>query len=149
MHAIEEREVIEDEVVIPKGVKPIDTRFVYKWKDPISQPPDPITGEVKTSQVAKVRWTVKDFKSKPMTEFYETFAPTAKNVTFRIFLLISLSMRMCIHHIDVNTAFLYAPLEKPVYVKASPGRPCKESYCLKLVKALYGLRSAPRAWNTL
>ena len=59
MHAIEERDVIEDEVAIPKGVKPIDTRFVYKWKDPVSQPPDPITGEVKTTQMAKVRWTVK------------------------------------------------------------------------------------------
>ena len=29
----------------------------------------------------------------------------------------------------------------------SPGRPCAPGHCLKIMKALYGLRAAPRKWN--
>ena len=47
--------VEEGEVPIPKGVKPISSLFVYKYKDPITQPPDPVTGEVKTKILAKTR----------------------------------------------------------------------------------------------
>ena len=55
LQAIEDREVVEGEVPIPKGVKPIDTRFVYKWKDPVSQPPDPVTGEIPSGREQLLR----------------------------------------------------------------------------------------------
>ena len=54
-------------------------------------------------------------------------------------------MLLC-DHIDVNTAFLYATLNTPMYMNGPPGRPCKPGYCLKVIKALYGIRNAPRAW---
>jgi hypothetical protein len=54
-----------------------------------------------------------------------------------------------VHHLDVKTAFLNGELEKEVYVAQPEGyvQKGKERMVLKLSKALYGLRQAPRAWN--
>jgi hypothetical protein len=55
-----------------------------------------------------------------------------------------------IHHMDVNTAFLYGTLDEEIYMKqpqgfADPNHP--EHVCL-LKKSIYGLKQAPRVWNT-
>ena len=149
LKSIEDMEVEEREVPIPPGVKPLTSIFTYKYKEPVTQPPDPVTGIVPTQILAKARWAGREFKTMPMTEFFETFAPTGKNVTFRLFMLITLALSYVTLQLDVNTAFLYASLSKPVYMYPPPGRPCKPGHCLKIVKALYGLRAAPREWNHL
>jgi hypothetical protein len=50
---------------------------------------------------------------------------------------------------DVNSAFLNSDLKEEVYVHQPSGFaiPSKEGKALRLCKALYGLRQAPRAWN--
>jgi hypothetical protein len=50
---------------------------------------------------------------------------------------------------DVKTAFLNGDLLEEVYVEQPPGFTVdgKEHMVLRLKKALYGLRQAPRAWN--
>ena len=50
---------------------------------------------------------------------------------------------------DVNSAFLTGELEGELYVKQPPGyiQEGEEHKVLKLHRALYGLRQAPRAWN--
>jgi hypothetical protein len=54
-----------------------------------------------------------------------------------------------VHHMDVKSAFLNDDLKEEVYVHQPPGFviPGKEGKVLRLRKALYGLRQAPRAWN--
>ena len=49
---------------------------------------------------------------------------------------------------DVDTAFLNAPLEEDIYIKPPAGFNLPAgSNCFKLLKALYGLKQSPRAWN--
>jgi hypothetical protein len=54
-----------------------------------------------------------------------------------------------VHHLDVKSAFLNGDLAEEVFVKQAPGFvvPGAEHKVLRLRKALYGLRQAPRAWN--
>ena len=55
-----------------------------------------------------------------------------------------------IHHLDIKSAFLNGELAEMVFVRQPPGFAVKgaERRVLRLRKALYGLRQAPRAWNT-
>ncbi|WVZ90939.1 hypothetical protein U9M48_037189 [Paspalum notatum var. saurae] len=54
-----------------------------------------------------------------------------------------------VHHMDVKSAFLNGELAEEVYVTQPPGFTAArhEEKVLRLHKALYGLRQAPRAWN--
>jgi len=138
LNSMIQRQVIEGEVPTPKGVKPIKSRFVYKWKDADKPTPK-----------AKVRWVAKGYSQTAGIDYGETFAPTGKNVVFRILLLLVLTYGMQCQQIDVNTAFLYADIEKPVYMEGPPGRPCKPGHCLKIRKCIYGLKQSPRDWHKL
>ncbi|CEM31453.1 unnamed protein product [Vitrella brassicaformis CCMP3155] len=76
----------------------------------------------------------------------DVFAPTPSYHVMRAVLAIANQLDVEIHQMDVNTAFLNAPLDKPVFIECPPGygRP---GYIVRLRKALYGLKEAPRAWN--
>ena len=54
-----------------------------------------------------------------------------------------------VNHLDVKSAFLNGELAETVFVRQPPGFAVKgeEHRVLRLCKALYGLRQAPRAWN--
>lgn len=77
------------------------------------------------------------------------FAPVARLDTVRVILAIAANRRWQVHHLDVKSAFLNGELEEDVYVAQPEGFIVKdkEHLVLKLRKALYGLRQAPRAWN--
>lgn len=78
------------------------------------------------------------------------FAPMARLETVRLFLTLAGQEGWHVHHMDVKSAFLNGELEKEVYVVQPPGyeEKKKAQMVLKLRKALYGLRQAPRAWNS-
>ena len=54
-----------------------------------------------------------------------------------------------VHHLDVKSAFLNGEMAETVFVRQPLGFAVKgeEHRVLRLHKALYGLRQAPRAWN--
>jgi hypothetical protein len=55
-----------------------------------------------------------------------------------------------VHHMDVKSTFLNRDLKEEVCVVQPPGfvRHGQEHKVYKLIKALYGMRQAPREWNT-
>ncbi|GJR77791.1 putative ribonuclease H-like domain-containing protein, partial [Tanacetum coccineum] len=66
----------------------------------------------------------------------------------RIFLAFASYMRFIVYQIDAKSAFLYSIPDEEVYVSQPPGfiDPKYPKKVYKVVKALYGLHQAPRAW---
>lgn len=121
------------------GHKPIGLKWVFKLKKNSE-------GEVVKH---KARLVAKGYVQKKGIDFDEVFAPVARLDTVRLMLAMAANRGWQVHHLDVKSAFLHRELEEEVYVSQPEGYVVKgrEQYVLKLSKALYGLRQAPRAWN--
>ncbi|GJT94886.1 putative ribonuclease H-like domain-containing protein [Tanacetum coccineum] len=76
------------------------------------------------------------------------FAPVARIEAIRLFLAYASFMGFLVYQMDVKSAFLYGTIEEEVYVTQPPGfkDPDHPDKVYKVVKALYGLHQAPRAW---
>lgn len=79
-------------------------------------------------------------------DFDEVFVPIAIPETVRVLLALSAQRNWQLHHMDVKSTFLNGDPQEEVYVVQSSGfqDPTKSGKCLKLNKALYGLRQTPR-----
>jgi hypothetical protein len=68
----------------------------------------------------------------------------------RVMIILAAHLSWSVHHMDVKSVFLNGDLGKEVYVSQPPRFIVKgqEQKVYKLHKALYGLRQAPRAWNS-
>jgi hypothetical protein len=97
----------------------------------------------------KARLVAKGYVQKQGVDFEEVFAPVARLDTVRLLLAIAANRGWQVHHLDVKIAFLNGDLEEEVCVSQPEGFEVKgkEKHVMKLSKALYGLRQAPRAWN--
>nr|GEX06539.1 hypothetical protein [Tanacetum cinerariifolium] len=81
-------------------------------------------------------------------DYEKFFAPVARIEAIRLFLAYASFMGFMVYHIDVKSAFLYGTIDEEVYVCQPPGSedPDYPDKVYKVVKALYGLHQAPRAW---
>ncbi|GJT40234.1 putative ribonuclease H-like domain-containing protein [Tanacetum coccineum] len=72
----------------------------------------------------------------------------ARIEAIRIFLAFASYMGFIVYQMDVKSAFLYGKINEEVYVSQPPGfiDPRNPKKVYKVVKALYGLHQAPRAW---
>ena len=84
-------------------------------------------------------------------DYTDTYSPVAKFVSIRIMLAISMQLGLIVHTMDVDTAFLNAPLEEHIWVKIPDGTNLADgdNGIYKLIKSLYGLKQASRCWNNL
>uniref|UniRef100_A0ACD5ZTS1 Uncharacterized protein n=1 Tax=Avena sativa TaxID=4498 RepID=A0ACD5ZTS1_AVESA len=123
---------------LPTGHRAIGLKWVFKLKK------DPEGNVVKH----KARLVVKGYAQRQGVDFDEVFAPVARMETVRVLLGLAAHGGWEVHHMDVKSAFLNGDLSEEVYVLQPPGFLNKEqpNSVLKLSKALYGLRQAPRAW---
>ncbi|GJW98902.1 putative ribonuclease H-like domain-containing protein [Tanacetum coccineum] len=66
----------------------------------------------------------------------------------RLFLAFASFMGFPVYQMDVKSAFLYGTIEEEVYVHQHPGfvNPAHPNKVYKVIKALYDLHQAPRAW---
>ncbi|XP_076904948.1 uncharacterized protein LOC143560552 [Bidens hawaiensis] len=98
----------------------------------------------------KARLVAKGYVQQPGVNFDEVFAPVARLETVRLLLSLAANGGWELHHLDVKSAFLHGELKEEVFVTQPLGfvKKGEEHKVYKLSKALYGLRQAPRAWNT-
>ena len=72
-------------------------------------------------------------------DYTESFAPVVKYITLRIFLAVTTVHDMYVHQLDVESAFIYAPLREAIYMHPHPKMRVPRGYSVKLLKSLYGL----------
>ncbi|GJV63637.1 ribonuclease H-like domain, reverse transcriptase, RNA-dependent DNA polymerase [Tanacetum coccineum] len=124
---------------LPKGHKAIGLKWVFKTKK-----------EANGSIIKhKARLVAKGYIQQHGIDFEEVFAPVARMETIRLLLAIAANNKWEVHHLDVKSAFLHGDLKEEVYVTQPEGFVKRQDNgkVYRLIKVLYGLRQAPRAWN--
>nr|GEU43254.1 hypothetical protein [Tanacetum cinerariifolium] len=96
----------------------------------------------------KARLVTQGHRQEEGIDYDEVFAPVARIEAIRIFLAFASYMGFIVYQMDVKSAFLYGTINEEVYVSQPPGFVDSKfpNKVYKVVKALYGLHQAPRAW---
>ncbi|GJR48601.1 putative ribonuclease H-like domain-containing protein [Tanacetum coccineum] len=125
-------------VDLPYGKKAIRTKWVYRNKK----------DERGVVVRNKARLVAQGHRQEEGIDYDEVFAPVARIEAIRIFLAFASYMGFIVYQMDVKSAFLYGKIDEEVYVSQPPGfiDPKYPKKVYKVVKALYGLHQAPRAW---
>ncbi|GJY59629.1 putative ribonuclease H-like domain-containing protein [Tanacetum coccineum] len=125
-------------VDLPYGKKAIGTKWVYRNKK----------DERGVVVRNKARLVAQGHRQEEGIDYDEVFAPVARIEAIRIFLAFASYMGFIVYQMDVKSAFLYGKIDEEVYVSQPPGfiDPKYPKKVYKVVKALYGLHQAPKAW---
>jgi hypothetical protein len=96
----------------------------------------------------KARLVAKGYNQQHGVDYDETFSPVIKAQTLRILIALSLHTDNIIEQLDVKTAFLNAYVNERIYVEPPDGMNINNKlYVLMLIRALYGIKQAPRQWH--
>nr|GEY96278.1 putative ribonuclease H-like domain-containing protein [Tanacetum cinerariifolium] len=99
----------------------------------------------------KARLVAQGHRQEEGIDYTDVFAPVARIEAIRLFLAFASFVGFKVYQIDMKSAFLYGKIAEEVYVIQPRGfedlNHPKRVY--KVVKALYGLHQAPRAWNEM
>ena len=136
---MEQFQVMGPLVSLPRGKIAVDSKIILVLKKGPS-------GEVLRY---KARLVARGFSQRPGEDYGETFAPVTKHATVRLLLALAAALGLEAHVIDVNNAFLNAPLQEEVYLQQPHGIQDGTNRVFRLQKALYGLKQAPRMWNQM
>nr|GEV61105.1 putative ribonuclease H-like domain-containing protein [Tanacetum cinerariifolium] len=125
-------------VPLPVGKIVIETKWILKNKTDAK-------GIVVKN---KARLVVQGHRQEEGIDYDEIFAPVARIEAIRLFLAFASYMGFMVYQMDVKSAFLYGEIEEEVYVTQPKGfeDPHNPKHVYRVVKALYGLHQAPRAW---
>ncbi|GJU24376.1 putative ribonuclease H-like domain-containing protein, partial [Tanacetum coccineum] len=125
-------------VDLPKGKKAIGTKWVFRNKK----------DERGIVFKNKARLVTQGYTQEEGIDYNEVFAPVARIEAIMLFLAYASFMGFMVYKMDVKSAFIYGRIEEEVYVCQPPGFEDSDhpDNVYKVVKALYGLHQAPRAW---
>ncbi|GJU89302.1 putative ribonuclease H-like domain-containing protein [Tanacetum coccineum] len=125
-------------VDLPYEKKAIGTKWVYRNKK----------DERGVVVRNKARLVAQGHRQEEGIDYDEVFAPVARIEAIRIFLAFASYMGFIVYQMDGKSTFLYGKIDEEVYVSQPPGfiDPKYPKKVYKVVKALYGLHQAPRAW---
>ena len=122
---------------IPEEANIIKSRLIFKYKRNSK-------GDIVKR---KTRLVAKGFTQQHGIDYKDTFAPTLKLDSIRIFTHIAARNNFQIEQIDVNAAYLNAHLKEEIYMEPPKGHPDHKKYIWKLKKAIYGLKQSGMEWN--
>ncbi|GJX85970.1 putative ribonuclease H-like domain-containing protein [Tanacetum coccineum] len=125
-------------VPLPEGKTAIGTKWILKNKRDAR-------GIVVRN---KARLVAQGHRQEEGIDYDEVFAPVARIEAIRLFLAFASYMGFMVYQMDVKSAFLYGEIDEEVYVTQPKGfeDPFHPKHVYRVVKALYGLHQAPRAW---
>nr|GEW55006.1 hypothetical protein [Tanacetum cinerariifolium] len=126
-------------VDFPHGKRAIGTKWVYRNKK----------DERGIVIRNKARLVTQGHTQEEGIDYEEVFAPVARIEAIRLFLAYASFMGFMVYQMYVKSAFLYETIKEEVYVCQPPGfeDPDHPDKVYKVVKALYSLHQAPRAWS--
>nr|GEV68673.1 putative ribonuclease H-like domain-containing protein [Tanacetum cinerariifolium] len=127
-------------VDLPYGKRAIGTKWVYRKKK----------DERGIVIRNKARLVAQGHTQKEGIDYEEVFALVARIKAIRLFLAYASFMGFFMYQMDVKSAFLYGTIKEEVYVCQPLGFKDHNHHdkVYKVVKALYGLHQAPRAWSS-
>nr|GEU37912.1 hypothetical protein [Tanacetum cinerariifolium] len=128
-------------------VSPIPTTKVHKDHH-VTQIISDLSSATQTRSMSRVAQDQGGLSQINNDDFHTFFAPVARIEAIRLFLAYASFMGFMVYQMDVKSAFLYGTIEEEVYVCQPPGfeDPDHPDKVYKVVKELYGLHQAPRAW---
>ena len=125
-----------EQAKLPPDSKVIGGKWLYTFKGPSDAP------------TYKARYVAQGFSQIPGVDFDETFAPTPRMESLRMFIQIAAHYDLSLHQMDVKCAFLHADLDEEIYIRAPKGYE-QPGFVWKLRKSLYGLKQSGRNWFSL
>nr|GFB98178.1 putative ribonuclease H-like domain-containing protein [Tanacetum cinerariifolium] len=125
-------------VTLPDGKRTIRTKWILKNERDAR-------GIVSRD---KARLVAQGHRQEEGIDYSNVFVPVARIKVMRLFLAFASFMGFRVYQMDVKSAFLYGNIAKEVYVTQPRGfeDPDHPKKVYKVVKALYSLHQAPRAW---
>ena len=126
-----------EEVVLPKKANIVTSKWVFKVKLHMDG----------TIDKFKARLVARGFSQIRGIDYEQTFAPTVKFDTLRLFLAIVAIEDLECHQVDVNNAFTESMLKEDIYMAAPPGLEVAHGRVLHILRSLYGLKQAARDWH--
>ena len=125
--------------VPPVGVNIVTSKWVFNVK----------YNNDDTINKFKARLVARGFTQRQGVDFEDTFAPTVRHDTLRLFLAVVCQEDLDCEQIDVNNAFTESVLKESIYMQAPDGVDVPPGHVLHLLRSIYGLKQAARNWNQL
>jgi hypothetical protein len=124
-------------VAKPEGEKILSTRWVFTQKRDEE-------GEVKRW---KARIVARGYRQREGIDYDELFVPIVRFETIRTLLATAVGKNEPLRQWDVVTAYLHAPLDRPLYTTPPEGVDVPDGHVWQLIKSVYGLKQAAQLWN--
>ncbi|MBW0505653.1 hypothetical protein O181_045368 [Austropuccinia psidii MF-1] len=126
-----------DVVDLHEDYKLVGTTWVFKIKrNKLNEPIE-----------HKARLCAQGFMQSMGIDFNKTYAPTGRLNSLRALVAFACVNKLQFHQINIKSTFLNAQLKETVYLAVPQDLQLdKQKICLRLNKAIYGLRQAPLAW---
>jgi hypothetical protein len=126
---------------VPRGAKVLDSKLVFKRKRDNE-------GRVVRH---KCRLVVRGFQQRPLIDYDSTYSATVSYKAIRITLAYAAAYDLELKTMDVETAYLHAPLDRELFMEIPPSFTNVPASAVALVldKSLYGLHQSGKLWNTM